>query len=314
MTTGRIHYRARLPRAPGDADRWLADSARWDGFEFRRDDIVISAPAKSGTTWTQMICALLVFQAADLPTPLTTLSPWLDMRVRPISEVREQLAAQRHRRFIKTHTPLDGVPQAPGVTYIAVGRDPRDVAISLHHHQANLAKETLRRLLDPSTEPAGPPPAPPASERETFLRWLADDESPREYQYSLRALINQQRVAWSLRNDPDVVLVHYDDLGRDLGGQMRRLADRLQISVAAETWPALIEAATFDQMRERSDQLTPDERLGLIKDPRRFFRRGRSGGWRDHLTDDDLAWDEKRLAALAPPDLARWLHHGSLGE
>src|SRR5262245_44416833 len=136
MTTGPVHYRARLPRAPGDVDRWLADSARWDDFEFRPDDIVISAPAKCGTTWTQMICALLVFQTDELPAPLTALSPWLDMRVRPMSEVREMLDAQRHRRFIKTHTPLDGVPQAPGVVYLAVGSDPRDVAISLYHHHA----------------------------------------------------------------------------------------------------------------------------------------------------------------------------------
>ena len=46
--------------------------------------------------------------------------------------------AQTHRRFIKTHTPLDGLPQADGVTYICVGRDPRDVALSMDHHRANL--------------------------------------------------------------------------------------------------------------------------------------------------------------------------------
>ncbi len=140
---------------------------------------------------------------------------------------------------------------------------------------------------------------------------MANDESPLDFQYSLRALINQQRVAWSRRNDPDVVLLHYSDLGRDLHGEMRRLADRLQIRVAAKTWPALVEAATLSQMRERSERLVPDERLGLIKDPGRFFRAGRSGGWRDHLTDDDLAGYEERLAAEAPPDLVRWLHHGA---
>ncbi len=45
----------------------LEDSARWDGFVFRPGDIVISAPSKAGTTWTQMICALLVFQTPELP-------------------------------------------------------------------------------------------------------------------------------------------------------------------------------------------------------------------------------------------------------
>ncbi len=44
----------------------LLDSRRWDGFEFRADDIVISTPPKCGTTWTQMITALLIFDTADL--------------------------------------------------------------------------------------------------------------------------------------------------------------------------------------------------------------------------------------------------------
>lgn len=36
------------------------DSARWIGFPFREGDIVISARSKTGTTWVQTICALLI--------------------------------------------------------------------------------------------------------------------------------------------------------------------------------------------------------------------------------------------------------------
>ena len=45
----------------------VADSTRWEDFPFREGDIVISPPSKCGTTWTQMICALLVFQTPDSP-------------------------------------------------------------------------------------------------------------------------------------------------------------------------------------------------------------------------------------------------------
>ena len=51
------------------------DSGRWERFAFRQGDIVISTRSKSGTTWLQMICALLVFQTPDLPAPLPELSP-----------------------------------------------------------------------------------------------------------------------------------------------------------------------------------------------------------------------------------------------
>src|ERR1700722_2901028 len=86
------------------------ESARWTGFEFRPGDIVISTRSKSGTTWMQMICALLIFGTPDLPAPLAELSPWVDWQIVPREELIARLEAQPHRRFVKTHTPLDGIP------------------------------------------------------------------------------------------------------------------------------------------------------------------------------------------------------------
>jgi aryl sulfotransferase len=87
------------------------DSARWIGFPFREGDIVISTRSKTGTTWVQMICALLIFQTPELPEPLGRLSPWLDHLITPREEAYARLDRQQHRRFIKTHTPLDGIPK-----------------------------------------------------------------------------------------------------------------------------------------------------------------------------------------------------------
>jgi aryl sulfotransferase len=141
------------------------DSGRWDGFPFRHGDIVISTRSKSGTTWMQMICALLIFQTPDLPAPLPTLSPWLDWLIVPRDEVVGGLEAQRHRRFIKTHTPLDGVPIDPRATYIVVARHPLDMAVSLFHQGDNLNRERITALTasdkttpdaDPAEKKSGP--------------------------------------------------------------------------------------------------------------------------------------------------------------
>src|SRR3978361_433984 len=123
------------------------DSARWERFVGRPGDIVISTRSKCGTTWMQMVCALLVFQSSDLPAPLSALSPWLDWLVTPWEEVSPRLAAQRHRRFIKTHTPLDGIPFDPRVTYIVVARHPLDAAVSLYHQGDNLDRDRIRKLV-----------------------------------------------------------------------------------------------------------------------------------------------------------------------
>ena len=122
------------------------DSAHWLDFPFRSGDIVISTRSKSGTTWVQMMCALLVFQTPQLPSKLSTLSPWLDWLVNPRDDVYAHLSAQAHRRFIKTHTPLDGLPCDERVTYIVVARHPLDMAVSLYHQGDNLNRQRLREL------------------------------------------------------------------------------------------------------------------------------------------------------------------------
>ena len=88
----------------------MVDSERWERFEHRPGDIVISTPPKSGTTWTQMLCALMIFDGPAFPAKLDAISPWLDMRIRSEDEVFAMYDRQTHRRFIKTHTPLDGLP------------------------------------------------------------------------------------------------------------------------------------------------------------------------------------------------------------
>ena len=77
---------------------------------------------------------------------------------------------------------------------------------------------------------------------------------------SLRAVMAHLSGAWARRTEPNVLLVHYDDLCADLEGQMRGIAWRLGIAVPERAWPALTQAATFEQMRDRSDQLVPSAR------------------------------------------------------
>jgi hypothetical protein len=97
----------------------------------------------------QMICALLIFQTPELPDPLWRLSPWLDSQILPHDLVYAQLAEQRHRRFIKTHTPLDGIPLDPRVTYIVTARHPLDTFVSLRRHN---------EIIGPPPDIIGPPP------------------------------------------------------------------------------------------------------------------------------------------------------------
>lgn len=59
------------------------DSQRWERFTPRPDDIFITTPPKSGTTWMQGIVASLLWPYGDAPAPAFDLSPWLDARIVP---------------------------------------------------------------------------------------------------------------------------------------------------------------------------------------------------------------------------------------
>ena len=294
-------YRRSVPVDYSSSDD---DNGRWLGFKHRPDDIVISTRSKTGTTWVQMICALLVFQRPKLPGRLVALSPWLDRRTVPRDVVWEELAAQRHRRFIKTHTPLDGLPLAAGVTYIVTGRHPLDTAVSLYHHSANIDRARLSALTGRPSE--GIPDG--MSLRDWLRWWIAQDVTPCESLDSLPGIVHHVTDAW--QTDQRVVMVHYDDLLADLDGEMRRLADALGIEIAADLWPELVAAARFERMAARSDDLVPDSQ-GVLKDKGRFFRGGRSGEGLALLTSEDRAHYETRVDRLAVvDDVRRWLHGG----
>jgi aryl sulfotransferase len=287
------------------------DSGRWIDFPFRDGDIVISTRSKTGTTWVQTICALLIFATPELPAPISRLSPWLDHLITPRDEVYARLAAQQHRRFIKTHTPLDGIPLDPRATYIVTARHPLDAAVSLYHQGDNLDRAKIRALIG-APEPAGPP-RPRKPLHDWLLAYISGDAAPwivssypREDLDSLPGLMWHLSDAWARRHEPNVMLVHYDDLSAGLEGQMRRIAGRLGMNVPEQAWPALAKAATFEAMRSHADTLIPS--AGILKSNAAFFRRGSSGAGREVLGDDELAAYPARAAQLAPRDMLAWLH------
>lgn len=293
------------------------DSSRWDGFPFRADDIVISTPPKCGTTWMQTLCAMLVFNDIAFDRPLAELSPWLDMQTNRLSDVVAGLEAQQHRRFIKTHTPLDGVPAAEGVTYICVARDPRDVALSFQHHWENLDQDAFlearaRAVGLHDLAEFGPPRELPEDRAERFSLWV-DAEPGTFVGPSLVEVLHHLRTFCDRRHDDNVQLFHYSDLRSDLPGQLRRLAGVLSIDVPDDRIEQFAAAAQFENMKKRAAELVPDVGNRIWRSNEAFFHHGTMGQWRHVIGEATLRRYQERVDALLPPDAAAWAHAGWLG-
>jgi aryl sulfotransferase len=107
------------------------DSTRWRGFEPRPGDVIVTTSYKCGTTWTLGLLYRMLALKEDVPPP--AMDYWIDARMFPVvlEEQLAELAALRHRRILKSHLAADGLPIWPEVRYVVVGRDPRDVFMSL---------------------------------------------------------------------------------------------------------------------------------------------------------------------------------------
>src|SRR5438105_14876066 len=166
------------PRKTREIHNHHMDSTVWNDFRFRDGDIVVATYAKSGTTWTQQIVSQLVFAGAE-GIDVSALSPWVDLRVPPKEVKLPTLEAQTHRRFIKTHLPVDALVFSPRAKYIYVGRDGRDVIWSFHNHQANLTKQAYEMINNNPGRGAGPDFLPPTDDlRKYFRDWFEKDGCP----------------------------------------------------------------------------------------------------------------------------------------
>lgn len=280
------------------------DSTRWEGFRARPDDIFICTPPKCGTTWTQTIVASLLWPDGGQPAAIWDMSPWLEARFEPIDDVLARLEAQAHRRFIKSHTPPDGLPWFPGTSYVAVLRDGRDAMMSLVNHIEHFRPEVRARLDEQARENHLPAMREYDGDvRAFFASWLQDEP----------VFFPHASGWWERRHLPNVLLVHYNDLKADLDGEMARIARFLGIEVAPDLWPQVVERCTFESMKQRG-------RRGEIGDFEQtwhggsdtFLHKGTNERWRGVLTSDDLDAYERVVGERLPPDAAEWVEKGSI--
>jgi aryl sulfotransferase len=279
------------------------DSTMWNGFAFRDDDIVIGTYAKSGTTWVQQIVGQLLFRGAP-DVAVAELSPWIDLRVPPRDVKLPAVEAQVGRRFLKTHLPVDALVYSPRAKYIYIARDGRDVVWSAYNHFAN-ANELLYAALNETPGRVGPPISrPPESIRDYFLQWLEGDG------YPLWSFWENIRSWWSIRDLPNLLLLHFDELKADLPGQILRIADFLEIEIEPGDWPSIVEHCGFDWMKNNAGRAVPLGGAFWEGGAQTFINKGSNGRWRDTLTEEDCRRYETEARRQLGDACATWLQTG----
>ncbi len=282
------------------------DSTIWNGFAFRDDDIIISTYAKAGTTWVQQIVSQLIFGGAE-GLAVAEMSPWLDLRIPPKAVKLPAVEAQTHRRFLKTHLPVDALVFSPKAKYLYIGRDGRDVVWSMYNHHTN-ANALWYEALNDTPGRVGPPIGPPPdSVLQYFDDWLERDGHP------FWPFWENVRSWWEIRHLPNVMMLHFGQLKADMPGQIRRIAGFLDTPIDEATWPAILAHCSFDYMKANATASVPLGGAFWEGGARTFVHKGVNGRWSDLLSPAQSAAYEARAVTELGEDCARWLATGEGG-
>lgn len=295
------------------------DSTRWGAYSPRDDDIVISTSIKSGTTWVQAIVRELIVHGLDgrepsvpeqIPPSYKAASFWLDGTFsREIGVLYEMLEAQLHRRFIKTHLPLDGLPFYPQVKYLVIGRDSRDVFMSLWNHYANYGDDFYRRINESPDLVGDRCPRCPEDIHTFWQMWIGRGWFEWEQEgCPFWGNMHHTQSWWNYRHLDNILFFHYADLLSNPRGEIRRIAQFLEIDVSDEAIQETVQHTTLSAMRQR--RLASQSASIFNEGANTFFFKGTNGRWRNVLSDDELAMYEMTKSQVLSSDCACWLELG----
>jgi aryl sulfotransferase len=280
------------------------DSTIWNEFKFRPDDVFIGTYGKSGTTWMQQIVVQLIL-GPDPKLEIHRLSPWVDMRIPP-KEIRlAQVEAMTHRRFLKTHLPVDALVFSPDAKYIYIARDGRDVVWSMYNHHVN-GNEQWYSALNDTPGLVGPPlPHPPDDVHEYYLTFINKNG------YPWWPFFAHIRSWWAIKDLPNVKLVHFNNLKADLAREMRSIAKFLGIEIKDESkFQEMVKYCSFDWMKEHSDLTAPGGGMFWTGGGTTFINKGTNDRWQSVLSDEEKANYEALAVKELGEECAHWLATG----
>jgi len=204
-------------------------------------------------------------------------------RLRP--RIYERIAAEtKAQRWIKVHDaytlteagePLLGRGAARSAIYLV--RDPRDVAVSLAHHNTTTIDAAIALMNRPDGALCRGRRGQPPQLRQQLLGWSGHVAS------------------WLGQTDVPAHLMRYEDMRADPHRAFAAALGFAERPASAEDIARAIRHADFAELQRQERERGFTERLSRSSP---FFRAGEVGGWRGELTGEQVAALERAHAPM----------------
>jgi len=242
----------------------------FQGYEPTASDVFVSTFAKSGTNWMMQIAHQVAFRGAGDYAHIHDVISWPDMGGRrnqrmavSLEDKRVQEASPTKLRVIKTHLAARYVPYNEKARYLVVIRDPKEILVSSYHFAGGAA---------------GPLMPKPDVWFELFLT--------NRFPLNFGSTWAEHTAGyWAQRHRPNVRVLLFQDMKRDLQGAVQQVADVLGVQLTSAELSAVIERSTFAYMSSIEDKFTPVPKGTLPwGDGLKMMRQGQSGRSSEMLT------------------------------
>jgi hypothetical protein len=253
-----------------------------DLLKDRQTDVFLVSFPKAGRTWLRSILGYAIAKEYGLPET-DVLDLWqLSKQVRGAPRIRVTHACDPHKKAPSGIT-LEGRKYI-GKRVLFLARDPRDLLVSLFHHESN-RQPALGLAVGP---------------RPTTVSELIEREAG-----GLASLVYFYNL-WVAPSGIDVAHLFYEELHKDPAAVCRRAFDHMGLSSVSDSSIQYgIEQSRFDRMKQReADGAVRDTALRRAdaSNPDSFkVRQGKVGSYRDHFSAAEIDRIEAELRQLKPP-------------
>jgi aryl sulfotransferase len=220
-----------LRNAHAQQQKQLARKNPFKSYVPNEHDVFVATYAKSGTNWMMQIVHQLLFHGKGEFEHIHDVAPWPDSPAPlgkyaiPVEDPSVWMASPEKKRVIKTHLNWELIPYAGSARYIAVIRDPKDVFVSNYFFAKALGGAAIPRL-------------------ETWYRMFVSESFLLGGSWAVNAA-----GYWAQRHRPNVLVLSFKSMKRDLAGTVRRVAEFLDVRVGDEVLESVCAQAGFAYMK-----------------------------------------------------------------
>lgn len=218
------------------------------------DDVFLVSYPRSGNTWTRFLIGNLIH-----PEEPVTFENVEAIIPDIYDNTHKQLMSLPRPRLIKSHECFD--PRYKRVTYIA--RDPRDVAVSMYHWGIKRRRFEEGYPMEKHVE-----------------RFIAG-----EYEFTAGSW-GENVTCWlaSRLNDPNFILLRYEDILRQPHDELARIAEFLGVEASSERLDRAVERSSPERMRSlEKAQAANWPSTARTRQDRPFVRAAKYGNWKTDL-------------------------------